>query len=223
MRSKRFLVNIQYLGFRFHGVQKLPGLPNVQERIESTLSKTFSNSQFKTRFSSRTDAMVSALDSYALLMFVDEVELTFVEDSLKKLPPDIKMLEIKPVEDNFTILKSVKNKTYRYYFSFNTESHPFCAPFMTIINEDLDIELMKKGCKLFIGEHNYEHYVYKPKAGTTFNREIYSADIFENIDLSANFFPDQSWYFEVKSNGFMRGQVRLMMGALLGLVKMKLL
>lgn len=219
MKSKRFLINIQYLGFRFHGVQRLPGLPNIQERIESTLSKKFEKLEFKTRFSSRTDALVSALDNYVLAIFKEEQELSSVNEALWHLPPDIKLVKIACVPDDFTILKASRKKTYRYYFSFNEKPHPFSAPFMTVLSEELDIELMKVGCGRFMGIHSFHHYAYKPKPDTNFTREILSAGIFENHDLTANFFPKRSWYFEVSSDGFMRGQVRLMIGSLFRLGK----
>ncbi|MBY0414923.1 MAG: hypothetical protein K2Q18_12200, partial [Bdellovibrionales bacterium] len=64
MNSKRFLIKLSYLGFRFHGVQKQSNAPNllsVQGRLEKSLGQYFSTDSFSTRFSSRTDAMVSAL------------------------------------------------------------------------------------------------------------------------------------------------------------------
>lgn len=36
--------------------------------------------------------------------------------------------------------------------------HPFCAPFMANFQEDLDIEKMKAGAKLFEGRHHFRNY-----------------------------------------------------------------
>jgi len=220
MNSKRFLIRLQFLGLRYHGVQKQVNHQTIQGRLEQTLSAAFKEEELKTRFSSRTDAMVSAEESFCLLMFNNPQSQSSVESALTKLPPDILALEVKAVEENFTLLKKTKVKTYRYFFSHGqSKPHVFAAPYMTILNEELDIELMKEGVNLFLGTHHFENYCYKPKEGTSFKRTIESVRVIENTFLTANFFPDQSFVFEVSSTGFMRGQVRLMMGSLFRLGK----
>ena len=220
MNSKRFLIRLQFLGLRYHGVQKQANHQTIQGRLEQTLRTAFREEELNTHFSSRTDAMVSAEESFCLLMFNNPQSQNSVESALTKLPPDILALEIRAVEDSFTLLQKTKVKTYRYFFSHGqTKPHVFAAPYMTILNEELDIELMKKGAKLFLGTHHFENYCHKPKEGTLFKRTIESARVIENTFLIANFFPDQSFVFEVSSTGFMRGQVRLMMGSLFRLGK----
>ncbi len=210
MNSKRFLIKLQYLGIRFHGVQKQLEHSSIQARVEKALGLNV-----KTRFSSRTDAMVSALENYCLVMFDEAVEQKQLEELLSKLPPDIRALEIKEVPVHFTMLAHTKEKEYHYYFAFNEESlHPFCTPFMTLIREELNLEAMKKGAELFCGTHSFINYAYRPKPGTVFEREILKSEIVENTELLANFFPKNTYCFKVKAQGFMRGQVRLMMGAL---------
>lgn len=220
MNAKRFLIKLQYLGLRFHGVQKLALLPSIQERVEKALGE-----KVKTKFSSRTDALVSAEENYCLAMFEEEFKVEAVKRALEKLPPDIRVLEVKAVPVDYAILDRVLEKEYHYYFAFGESSlHPFCAPYMTLIQEKLDIELMKKGAALFCGTHSFINYAYKPKPGTVFERTISSCEISPNTLLSANFFPEKSYIFKVRGKGFLRGQVRMMMGALfrLGLGEMTL-
>lgn len=220
MNSKRFLITLQFLGFRYHGVQKQTVHQSIQGRVERALNDYFPGVELSTRFSSRTDAMVSAEETYFLLMFKEPQMLSATAEALAKLPPDISILEVRAVEDDFTLLKKSKEKIYHYYFSYNQKKvHAFTAPFMTILNEELDIDLMREGAKLFLGTHYFENYCYKPKPDTNFERTIVSSEIKENTFLTANFFPERSFVFEVSSAGFMRGQVRLMMGALFRLGK----
>lgn len=214
MNSKRFLITLQYLGLRFHGVQKQTEHLSIQERVEKSLGGLLKK-EVKTRFSSRTDAMVSAQENYCLAMFEEEVETEEVKKALLTLPPDICVLAVKEVDDRYTILGHVKEKEYHYYFAFNEERlHAFCAPYMTLIREDLNLEVMKKGAGLFKGTHNFINYAYKPKPDTEFRRSVLECEILENTFLTANFFPHNSYLLRVKGSGFMRGQVRLMMGAL---------
>jgi tRNA pseudouridine38-40 synthase len=220
MNSKRFLIRLQFLGFRYHGVQKQLGYQTIQGRIEAVISAFFKDNSFGTRFSSRTDAFVSAEECYCLLMFQKAATLESVQESLSVLPPDIQILEIKTVSENFTMLKVSGKKEYHYYFSYGIKiPHVFATPLMTILREELDIEIMKEGAKIFRGHHNFKNYCYKPRANVSYEREILSSEIVDNTILTASFFPERSYIFKISAQGFMRGQVRLMMGALFRLGK----
>jgi tRNA pseudouridine38-40 synthase len=81
----------------------------------------------------------------------------------------------------------------------------------------LDIKKMKKGASLFEGEHNFKNYCYKPNENTKSVRTVFKSIIKENGEHQPYFFPKESWVFEVESSGFLRHQVRLMMGALIRL------
>ncbi len=220
MNSKRFLIQLRYLGFRYHGVQKQPGLQSVQGRVEETLKKSLKEMPLQTRFSSRTDALVSSLESYCLLMCEKEAALEMIEHALAKLPPDIEVLSVKKVADDYILLKHSGEKEYHYYFCFNQKNfHPFSSAFMTHIREELDIELMKKGAALFSGEHDFKNYAHKLKDSVDSRRKIVSSTLERNEVLVASFFPVPSYVFKVRGAGFMRGQVRAMMGALFRLGK----
>ena len=62
MLQKRFfyLVNVQFLGYRFHGWQKQPNTKTVHLMIDRTLKYILGEQKFKTLGAGRTDAMVSA-------------------------------------------------------------------------------------------------------------------------------------------------------------------
>ena len=81
---------------------------------------------------------------------------------------------------------------------------------------------MKKGAKLFEGEHYVKSYCYKPTDNGIYNREILTCELVENKIYIANYFPKQSYLLRVKGKGFMRNQIRLIMGALIDLGKGKL-
>ncbi len=83
--------------------------------------------------------------------------------------------------------------------------------------DHLDIDQMKKGALLFEGKHNFKKYCTKPSDKTVFKREILASWIEENILYQANFFPTKSYVYHVHGKGFMRNQIRLMMGQLLKL------
>ncbi|HSI71151.1 MAG TPA: hypothetical protein VK941_13025 [Gillisia sp.] len=224
MQRPRFyyLVNIQYLGYRLHGWQRQPNFKTVEGLIKKTLKFVLPDLKTKLLGSSRTDAMVSA-NQAAFELFVYDHPLPDLSEFLqvfnKNLPPDIKALSIEEVDAAFNIIQHPKQKEYLYLFSFGSKNHPFCAPLMANFQEELDIKLMKKGAKLFQGEHNFKNYTVAPSAKTILVRNVDVCHISENNLYTANFFPEQSFVFTVKGTGFLRYQIRLMMGTLIQLGK----
>nr|WP_191859593.1 tRNA pseudouridine synthase A [Hanstruepera ponticola] len=212
-----YLIKCQYLGYRFHGWQKQPNLKTLHLMIDRTFNYILEGKRFKTLTSGRTDAMVSANEAaFELFLYhkIDNLD-DFLELFNFNLPQDIRALSIVPVTKDFNIIQDSKIKEYLYVFAFGNKFHPFCAPIMTTILDELDIEKMKVAAKLFEGEHYLKSYCYKATDNGIYNREIIVCEIVENNLFTANFFPKQSFVLRVKGKGFMRNQIRLMMGALI--------
>jgi len=213
-----YLIHVQYLGFRFHGWAKQPNVKTVHQFIDKTLPFVLGHKNFKTLGSSRTDAMVSA--NHAIFeLFIDEaldIEYFFREFN-RNLPSDIRVIKIEETNADFNVIQSPKTKEYIYFFAFGEKAHPFAASILSSFMEDLDIELMKEGALLFQGKHNFRKYCTKPSDKIVFEREVEVSLIEENKIFNANFFPDRCWVYHIHAKGFMRNQIRLMMGQLLRL------
>lgn len=217
-----YLIKIQYLGYRLHGWQRQPNFKTVEGLIKKTLKFVLPGQKIKILGSSRTDAMVSANES-AFELFVYEKPLVDHKNFLmlfnKNLPPDIRALSIKEVDQTFNIIQHPKIKEYLYIFSFGSKNHPFCAPLMANFQEDLNIDIMKKGASLFEGTHNFANYCVDPSPHTKLVRTIISCVLTENTSYTASFFPEKSYVLKIEGEGFLRYQIRLMMGALVQLGK----
>lgn len=211
-----YLIRIEFLGFRYHGWQKQTNHKTVHGMIDKTFDFIFKHSNYRTLGCGRTDAKVSA-DDYAFELFTYE-ELEPVQ-LLKRLninfPADIRAKSVKPVNAAFNIIQSARTKEYHYYFSSGAKSHPYNAPFIVHLGKPLNIEKMEEAVKLFEGTHNFKRYVSKPSPNTVLEREILSTTIEPNTKFTGQFTPQNTFVFKVKAKGFMRYQVRLMMGALI--------
>lgn len=223
MFDKRYyyLLKIQYLGFRFHGWQKQPDVLTVERMMERTLAYVLGRKNFKYIAAGRTDAKVSVNCTYVELFLNDEpLDLeTFETEFNKNLPQDIRMLNIVEVDDKLNLIQHPKIKEYIYSFSYGEKNHPFCAPFMVHMFDDLDIELMQKAAKCFEGFHDLRNFCYKASPETQTEMEIISCELVKNDLFTANFFPKESYLLKVQGAGFKRHQIRLMMGALFELGK----
>lgn len=212
-----YLVKIQYLGFRYHGWQKQPTVKTVEHMIDRTLRYILGkNRRIKILASGRTDAKVSVNQSYFELFLEDEpLDLpTFFPLFNRNLPQDIRVLSIQETTEGFNIIQHPQIKEYHYNFCFGQKFHPFCAPFMTNITEELQIEKMKKAAKLFEGKHDFWSYTFQPKPQTQTRGEVLLCQINENETLKGSFFPEQSYTLKIKGKGFKRHQIRLIMGTL---------
>lgn len=219
MFNKRYyyLIKIQYLGYRFHGWQKQPKLKTVHLMIDRTFNFILDGKPFKTLGSGRTDAMVSANETAFELFIYEKIEdeTAFLALFNHNLPQDLRALAIEEVDETFNIIQHSKIKEYVYLFTYGQKCHPFCAPLMTTILHDLDIEIMKKGAQLFTGTHNFKPYCFRATDKGLYTRTIESCELTANTLFTANFFPENTYTLIIKGKGFGRNQIRLMMGALI--------
>ncbi len=219
MQRQRFyyLIEIQYLGYRLHGWQRQPGFKTVEGLVKKTLKFVLGETRFKILGASRTDAMVSAHQA-AFELFIDHEPLENMADFLvlfnHNLPQDIRALSIKEVDAKFNIIQHPKKKEYLYLFAFGRKSHPFAAPLLATFLEKLDVEMMMAAATLFEGTHSFHNYCTKPSEHTILERKIDLCRIEQNEEITASFFPDRSYLLRIQGSGFLRNQIRLMMGSL---------
>ena len=224
MMRKRYyyIVRLQYLGFRFSGWQKQPGQRTIEGMLQKTLKFVLPDARYKILGAGRTDAKVSSLDA-AFELFMEDEPLPELKEFIplfnKNLPPDIRITSITQTNKEFNIIQDSKSKEYVYLFSFGTKNHPFCAPFLANIIADLDLELMIKAAKLFEGTHDFSAYTARLQPNTKVMRHIDSCEIVPNTYFEASFFPKHSYALKTTGAGFMRYQIRMMMGALIQLGK----
>lgn len=161
--------------------------------------------------------MVSAQDA-AFELFLEKEPLEDLQDFLevfnKNLPPDIRAKSIEEVDKSFNIIQHPKIKEYVYLFAFGEKSHPFCASLLATFVEPLDLDQMEQGARLFEGVHSFHNFCTKPSENTILEREIIQCEIRKNELIKANFFPQHSYALHVRGEGFLRNQIRLMMGSL---------
>jgi tRNA pseudouridine38-40 synthase len=217
MKSKyNYLIEVRYLGFRFHGWAKQPGVKTVHGMIDRTINYVLGHDQFKTLGSSRTDARVSAL-SYFFQLFIEEPiidEAVFLKSFNENLPADIEVLDIREIDQAFNIIRSPRQKEYRYYFYFGPDKYAFAAPFMSYFPMSLDIDIMTKASREFEGEHDFRRFVTQPSSQTDTIRTILSSELVVNADFNGSMLPPESFVLKLISQGFMRHQIRLMVGQL---------
>lgn len=203
----RIALHLAYNGTHFFGSQRQTEQSNtVLGELENVLEKLGITQ--KVVASGRTDRGVHAT------MQVCHIDIPPYWKDTKKLQKALnKMLcnalhvkRIVHVKDDFHARYSAKKRVYRYIIK-TTQKNPFESDFVTFL-EDVDFKKIEKNIKLFIGEHDFKQFMKTGSDVKSTTRIIYKAFAYQHKNyIILNF----------QANGFLRSQIRLMVGALLTL------
>ncbi len=202
----------QFLGWQ---IQENQGL-TIQGEMIKALAVVSKTQDVEVIGSSRTDAGVHALGQVTKLT----TPLLIPEDSLMRalnvhLPPEIRVLKIEKTVENFQPSFDAKSKTYSYFFYFNDYAYPFGKDLITHYSFDLNMELINKAAKLFVGEHDFKHFMTVGTPVKSTVREIFDAEIIQHHAPSSFFGNIETYYeFRVHGNGFLKQMVRQIMGCI---------
>ncbi len=209
----RFLIKFSYDGAAYSGFQTQKGKNTIQERMEEALTAVNNHKKTNIVATGRTDKGVHALAQYGHA----DIEVEITEKKLKRalnsnLPDDIHVIDTKIVDNNFHARYDVKEKTYEYWMN-RGEYNPLERNYVFQYNYQLDVEKMKKGIAYFLGEHDFRAFVTENKEKENCIRTITEAKIEEiGEKLKITFV----------GNGFLRYQVRNMIGVLIRIGENKL-
>lgn len=212
----QYLLYVQFLGFRFRGWQHQPGQQTVEGMLKKTMKFVLPGTPVKLLASGRTDAKVSARALPVSLIVHHEISDpdSFLNTLNTNLPPDIRVNHLEAVPFDFNVIQDVKSKEYHYYFTNESDFHPNASPFIGYFREPLNIPRMREAASLFEGTHQFEAFCSRPKSKANFERTISRSKIELNTYLTAPFLPETTYAFLVQGSGFLRYQIRMMLGAL---------
>lgn len=192
----------RYLGFQIQNTTKQTVAQDLYDALESL------HINAKITSSGRTDKNVHATNQ------VIHIDLpSFWTDTNKlhdllnhKLPLTIRIKSVKTVDESFHARFSPKKRSYRYLLT-SLKVNPFSSSYVTYAQQ-LNLELMQQGLDLFMGEHDFKYFQKSGGGNGTTTREIYHAKIYRHKEL---------FVINVKANGFLRSQIRMIVYVLLAL------
>lgn len=212
--GNRFLISFAYEGTNFHGYQKQGKLRTVQKEIETVLKQINNNKTTAIYAVSRTDKKVHSINQFAHF----DIKIDIKPDKLKRalntyLPEDIYIKTVKIVPDDFYARYYVKKKEYEYVIETG-EYDLFQRDYVYYFPYQLNISKIKKALKYFKGEHDFTSFVSAEETKENKIRTIYKASV-KKVKTKV--------IFNFQGNGFLKYQIRNMVGTLLmiGLGKKK--
>ncbi len=200
----RYKCIISYDGHNYMGFQIQNELPTIELEIENAINK-FIGYDVKIYPSGRTDRGVHARGQVIHFDLENEIPANGVKSGINAfLPNDIYIKECEIVDLDFHARFSAKSKEYRYYIN-KGEYDPLKINYSVYIT-NLDINRMREAIKLLEGKHDFRGFASASidKRKDTI-KEIYHTEINEIGDYLE---------FVFIGSGFLKYQIRRMMGAL---------
>ena len=211
---QNIFMEISFDGARYHGFQIQPNAITVQEVLEKTLSQIIGE-DISVIGCSRTDAGVHAKE----FCFNFKSETAIPVDGLVRamnsyLPEDIAVNFAEKKEEDFHSRYDAKEKEYRYVIYGGKNRNPFMAHRALYYNREIDISLLNRACKFFIGKHDFAAFSASGREYKSTERTIKSCSIEKQGDIIE---------FSVSADGFLYNMVRIMVGTLLEINEGKIL
>lgn len=198
---------ISYNGNKFYGSQ----IQNEHISIASVILKALNSINIDTKidFSGRTDRGVHATNQVISFDIPDiwNSRIEELKDILNKsVAPYINFKSLVAVASSFHARYSAKKRVYRYIVT-TKKTTPFNSDFITYIDY-IDEELIKTAISSFVGTHDFEFFAKSNTQIQTTIRTMYCTQFYKYKDI---------YVFKFEANGFLRTQIRLMVGFLIAL------
>ena len=201
-------LTISYDGSKFYGSQIQPHKDTVHGKLQLALKTLGINSIIN--FSGRTDKDVHAsmqVVSFELPSYWTDIN-KLKEKLISFMPNSIKIHKLTLENNNFHARFSAKKRSYRYIIS-KKQLTAFNSSYMAYY-EDINIDIINKACKLFLGIHDFEYFHKKGSEPFSTTREIYDIRFYEYKNI---------YVFKFTANSYLRSQIRMMVYALLEVSK----
>ena len=199
-------IDIEYKGSEYYGWQKQSSGNTIQNEVEMALKKITSE-KINVIGSGRTDSGVHATNQVATFNLNKIINLKGLIIKLnKELPSDIRIKSYKQVSNNFHAQHSAINKTYIYKIKNKQIETVFEKGLVFYYKKPLDYKKMLKVSHCFIGEKNFKNYCKTGYSGESTIRFVQDIKIYKKGNYIS---------IKITGTGFLRGMVRLLVGAML--------
>ena len=204
-----------YDGSGFAGYQKQPNKKTVQGELEKALSYLLKE-KISVLAAGRTDKGVHALEQVANFHTKSKMPLNKQIKQLNNLlDDDIYIREIDVVDKDFKSPWDASSRTYIYKIKNLKDKTTFNARYYTFIEFIPNINELQKLFNQFLGEHNFAGFA------TKVDKDKPTIKKMEEIVVSKNNHNNHI-EIEIKSDAFLRGMVRFIVGSALAILEKKL-
>lgn len=164
-----YRLDFAYDGSGFHGYARQPNVRTVQGELEEAMFKL--TGEVETAVAGRTDKGVHATAQVLSFEVDDPIETDRIVRSLnRQLAPEIAVSSLVVAPDGFNARFSATGRAYTYLVLNRTTPDPFLATTSWHYETPLDVQLMNRGMKHLIGEHDFAAFCRKAGERSTVRR-----------------------------------------------------
>jgi len=201
----KYRITLAYDGADYFGWQTQAGQPTIQSVTNGALEK-LEGGAVTTHAAGRTDAGVHAEGQVVSFRLSRGWEGGDLRRALNgNLPPDIRVIDAAPADEEFHARFDAKGKTYRYQIYLAEVMSPFLIRYAWHYPYTLDMERLAEDGMALVGERDFTAFTVVDCEAKTLTRTITEVGVEREGDLLKLFFT---------GDGFLRYQVRTMVAAL---------
>lgn len=181
---RNFKMVIQYDGSRYKGfqIQKDTDL-TVQAKVEAVLGK-MAEEKVEVIGCGHTDVGVHAENYVASFKTNCTLSPELMLDYLYEfLPEDIVVKSIEEAHERFHARYNAKAKTYVYTINCGSTRNVFTRKYVHHMDEDFDLENMKKVADVFKGTHNFQSFTSLKPNGKSTTKTVHEIEIVKSGDM----------------------------------------
>ena len=203
---RNILITISFKGTKYHGSQFQKTKNSIMDKFQKAYISVMGE-QDKLTACSRTDSGVHANEFCISVKTERLIGYKNLRIALNtKLPDDIAVLNCVEVDENFHARYSAKGKRYIYKIWNSEIKNPFLIDQVYRYRQNMDIEMLNRQCKYFIGKHDFKAFSANRTTIEDTTREIYDCYIEKQGDMVI---------FVVEGDGFLYNMVRIMVGTII--------
>ncbi len=196
---------LTYDGTSFFGWQKTESGSSVEETLQTVLEQIMQE-PVTLQAASRTDRGVHA-EGQVVNFMTDKAPPKKI--SLNRLlPPSIRVLEVNVMAHEFHPSLDALGKLYSYKICYGPTQLPFHRYFSWHVPGELNLDLMKKGAEILIGEHDFSAFC-NVHENLNYPHKWRRIDRIEIIELENN-----RLQIDIQGNHFLYKMVRNLVGTL---------
>ena len=204
----RIALGIEYNGADFCGWQSQRSGCGVQDHVESALNTFLAapSAAVSVICAGRTDAGVHA--SSQIVHFdcaIERDEISWVRGVNTYLPPSIRILWSKPVDDQFHARFSARSRTYRYLLLNDSVEAGIMRRQVGWFHLPLNLIAMRQAAAMLIGEHDFSAFRAAECQAKTPVKFLFEAKVETNGPL---------FTFSFRTNAFLHHMIRNIVGGL---------
>ena len=202
----RFALGVEYRGTAYRGWQRQPHCDSIQAQIEAALAFV-ADHPLQLTCAGRTDAGVHAVEQVAHFdSSADRSERAWVLGANCRLPRDIRIKWVVPVDEAFHARYAARARSYRYIIANTAVANAIFHDLAAWEFRPLDAAAMNLCAQSLLGEHDFSSFRAVGCQSRSTMRNVHEISVARNGDLL---------YLDIEANAFLYHMVRNIAGSLI--------